>query len=423
MTAGTEPAGISVYDRLRRSDEQLLAWLSAGTHGHEVESALGEAEYQLLAPLARQAAQARHDATRLAVIVPGIMGSQLGRPRPPPWPADLLWIDPVDVSTGRLLELRWPDPHGTLAMGCIPYNYFALKLRLEIAGYTTLIHSYDWRADVATTGAALAARLRVHPAREIVVVAHSMGGLLAREALAHLERERVTRLVTLGTPHQGTLAAVQALRATYPTVRRLAALDPHHSAVELTERVFRSFPSLYDLLPVECLMSDADLRQAGSWPATAPAVDAAALVASRSRQPPMPDERCFAIVGTSQRTATFLRRVDDQFDYEISSDGDGTVPMVSARLQEGRTWYTASEHSGLPRSERVAQATIELLRQGDTRLLGSEVIASDEARVRVSDRQLLATYVDKVDWRALGHAERATYLNQLNLAPALYAPR
>lgn len=422
---GNEPAGISVYDRLRRSDEQLLHWLASGTHGHEVATTLGESEYQLLAPLARQAAAAPRDPDRLAVIVPGIMGSQLGRPRPAPWPADLLWIDPVDVSGGRLHELRWPDTQGTDALGCIPYTYFALKLRLEIAGFTTLIHSYDWRADIASAGAALAARLRAHPAREIMLVAHSMGGLLARAALAQPGLQRVRRLVTLGTPHQGTLAAVQALRATYPTVRRLAALDPLHSAETLTEQVFRSFPSLYDLLPAEGALGELDLFSAASWPPDAPTIDAAALAAAAAaaRRAPAADGRCFAIVGTGQRTATWLRRHGGEFEYEISSDGDGTVPFVSARLADGRTWYTASEHSNLPRSERVAQATVELLRAGDTHLLGSDVVASDEAHVRVTDTQLRATYATKVDWRALSHEERAAYLNQLNLAPALYAPR
>jgi pimeloyl-ACP methyl ester carboxylesterase len=422
---GNEPAGISVYDRLRRSDEQLLAWLAAGTHAHEVATSLGEAEYQLLAPLARQAANAPRDAHRLAVIVPGIMGSQLGRPRPAPWPPDLLWIDPVDVSGGRLLELGWPDTQGTEALGCIPYTYFALKLRLETAGYQTLVHSYDWRADVAATGAALAERLRALPASDIVIVAHSMGGLVARAALAHPSSRRVRRVVTLGTPHLGTLAAVQALRATYPTVRRLAALDPVHSAEVLAQRVFHSFPSLYDLLPVDGVLGELDLHDAANWPSSLPTLDPAALAAAGSpaRRPPPADERCFAIVGTGQRTATRVRRQDDDFEYEISSDGDGTVPFVSARLPGGRTWYTASEHSNLPRSERVAHAAVEILRTGDTRLLGSEVVDSDEAHVHVTDTQLRATYAAKVDWRALSHAERAAYLNQLNLAPSLYAPR
>ena len=41
----------------------------------------------------------------------------------------------------------------------------------------------------------------------LILVGHSMGGLVARSYLATYGTGRVTRLVTLGTPHQGTLLA------------------------------------------------------------------------------------------------------------------------------------------------------------------------------------------------------------------------
>lgn len=417
-----EPAGISVYDRLHRSDAQLLQWLAAGTHAHEVATCLGEAEYQLLAPLARQAAQARRDPDHRVLVIPGVMGSELGRPRAAPWPDDLLWIDPVDVSTGRLLELGWPDSSGTRALGSTPYTYFALKLRLDAAGFHTGLYCYDWRADIASAGAALAAHIRALGSATVSIVAHSMGGLLARAALQHRGMERVRLVVTLGTPHRGTIAAVQALRATYPTVRRLAALDPRHSAEELTERVFRTFPSLYDLLPTSEALTDLDLFDAAHWPRGGPQPDLTALQAAGTapRRPPLADARFHAIAGTGQRTATILRRIDDEFEYEIGSDGDGTVAVASATLPGGRNWFDVCEHSGLPRSERVAQATAELLRTGETSLLAHEVSASDATHVRVTDAQLRTTYTEKVDWRALSNEERGRYLNQLNLAPPLY---
>lgn len=422
MSAETEPAGLSVYDRLHRSDTQLLQWLADGTHGYEVATCLGEAEHQLLAPLARGAAQAQRDPDHRVLILPGVMGSELGRPRAAPWPNDLIWIDPVDVSGGRLPELTWPDNSGTRALGVIPYTYFALKLRLDAAGFFTDLYSYDWRSDVASAGAALAAHIRTLNARHVSIVAHSMGGLLIRAALQCPGMERVRRVVTLGTPHLGTLGAVQALRATYPTVRRLAALDPQHSAEQLAQRVFHSFPSLYDLLPAPGVLTDIDLFDARQWPAFGPRTDAAMLRAASTRMTasPLHDARFLAIAGTGQRTATALRRAGDDFQYEISSDGDGTVPMISAMLAADRTWFDVCEHSGLPRSERVAQATAELLRTGETTLLAHEAGVSDVAHVHVTDAQLRNTYSEKVDWRALSKEERARYLNQLNLAPPLY---
>ena len=44
-------------------------------------------------------------------------------------------------------------------------------------------------------------------ATEVMIVAHSMGGLLVRAYLAQATAARVTKLVTLGSPHQGTRLA------------------------------------------------------------------------------------------------------------------------------------------------------------------------------------------------------------------------
>ena len=203
---------------------------------------IGESEYQLLAPLARQAAQARREPDHRVLIIPGVMGSELGRPRAAPWPDDLLWIDPVDVSAGRLLELALARPFGHSRPGIHSLHLLRAEAAPGCPGFHTGLYSYDWRADIAAAGAVLAAHVRALDTRDVSIVAHSMGGLLVRGPRSGtIGLERVRRVVTLGTPHLGTLAAVQALRATYPTVRRLAALDPRHSAEQLTEQVFHSF--------------------------------------------------------------------------------------------------------------------------------------------------------------------------------------
>ncbi len=71
-------------------------------------------------------------------------------------------------------------------------------------------------------------------ARELDVVAHSMGGLVARAWIgARGPASGIARLVTLGTPHQGTLTLrwlaldpmVGQMRPGSPLLRRLAAAD------------------------------------------------------------------------------------------------------------------------------------------------------------------------------------------------------
>lgn len=60
-------------------------------------------------------------------------------------------------------------------------------------------------ASIAARAAALANQVRALPDRRVNLIAHSMGGLDARYAIAKLGlADRVTSLTTLGTPHQGT---------------------------------------------------------------------------------------------------------------------------------------------------------------------------------------------------------------------------
>ncbi len=45
------------------------------------------------------------------------------------------------------------------------------------------------------------------PADRVVIVAHSMGGLVARAALQRIDASRVAHVITLGTPHHGAFTA------------------------------------------------------------------------------------------------------------------------------------------------------------------------------------------------------------------------
>jgi pimeloyl-ACP methyl ester carboxylesterase len=417
-----EPADLSIYDRLRRTDEELQAWLASGAHHRELAAQLGEAEYELLAPLARAAGAATIDATTQVFILPGIMGSQLGRVRAAPWPPNLLWIDPSDIVAGRLAELRLPGAASLVTLGAISYTYFALRLRLRAAGLAVQAHDYDWRQGISQQGQLLAAKLRAVSRQRVVLVAHSMGGLVARAALMQPGLDHVSHVITLGTPHGGTFAPVQALRGTYPSVRRLAALDTVHTAEQLAQEVFSSFPSLYEMLPVAGAHSEVDLHAPGTWPPTGPQPQSELLRAAPGLQQQLAasDARYTSIVGTGIRTVTGLARRGDDFEYTVSSAGDGTVPTWSATLAGADNRYLHSEHSALPRDAQVAAAIVSLL-HGDRCLLASTPAYVSPQQVRVSDTELRTSDAAKLDWRTLGADERRRYFNQLNLMPQQYA--
>jgi pimeloyl-ACP methyl ester carboxylesterase len=430
--AGRSPTGVvSVYDRMCWPDGALENALATGAHRRELLAWFGPSEYRRLAALSLQAARATQGAATAGgaqrakvYLIPGLLGSQLGWPRQAGQPRDLLWLDPADIAAGRLMSLRWRrELGGLIALGAIPHTYLALRLRLTAAGYEVVTHDYDWRADISVAAADLARRLAQDASPRIVLIGHSMGGLLARAALglcAPAVAASIECVIGLGTPHGGSIGAVQALRATYPVVLRLAALDRRHDAQTLGRRVFHSFVSLYQMLPHS--LPDLDVFSASDWPLTGLRPAPRSLRVARDFLGALPpaDPRFICIVGTGQRTVTGITRARGQFRYEITDAGDGTVPASRASLPGSRAYALACEHGELTRSARVAAALIDLIETGSTTRLREGVRARFGQRVLVSDAMLKAAFRHKLDWQRLDAAARRRYLNALNAPPPLY---
>src|SRR6188508_2363597 len=133
---------------------------------------------QELSRLARRAAGMRGGPRLL--ILPGIMGSSIGLIRKNGG-VDVLWFDPVEICQGHLMKLALPAGSRYWATGVLKFAYERLRLVLRIA----VFHPYDWRRDLLWNGRELADRLLREKRQDVVVVGHSLGGLIARAALAH----------------------------------------------------------------------------------------------------------------------------------------------------------------------------------------------------------------------------------------------
>ena len=159
----------------RRPDRRLLR---SGAHAALLIAYFGETEYRELAHLARLAATRRNPRGRPVFVLPGIMGSRLGTVQRKI--SDLLWLHPTAIAEGRLLELALPGPRSMRA-GRDAAGLSEAAAALEIAGFrpaSTLSTgepiSTGWRGRsraVERTGAP-----------KVFVVAHSMGGIVARLA-------------------------------------------------------------------------------------------------------------------------------------------------------------------------------------------------------------------------------------------------
>ena len=250
------------------SDELERALLTGESRG-VLEDYFGPDNYNRLRDLARDASTRPVRGGPRVLILPGIMGSTLAK-KGLLGIEDILWINPVEIALGKLTSLKLDGAASPYhAAGAILLAYLKLKLRLKINGFDADFFPYDWRRSLEDLGADLANKIRQEPASQVSLVAHSMGGLVARMALP-AAGEKVSRLIMLGTPNCGSFAPVQVIRATYDVVQKIAKLDLRHSAEELSGEVFNTFPGLYQMLPSPEKFSAINLYKPDGWPANGP---------------------------------------------------------------------------------------------------------------------------------------------------------
>lgn len=408
----SERTDVSVYDRLVWPEGVVEQLLASGERRRELIAYFGEAEYARLQPLAVAAAAATQDPDRCVVVIPGLMGSQLSLRRAGPAPDDLLWLDPTDISQGQLRMLTLPGPL-VMTAGPVLHGYLPMKLALQAAGYTVRCFAYDWRRDITESGAQLARQLGAETAREISVIGHSMGGLVARIAMRSTSGQRMQRLITLGTPHGGSYAPVLAVRGVYPLVRRLAQIDKTHTAESLARNVFSSFHSLYQMLPLD---NPLDLIDSRNWPSTGPQPNATLLDRVTMVRLGGPDARISAIAGFGFETAVNVTRVEQEFYYRFDFSGDGTVPTARATLKGCEAWYCQVSHNELMRSPVVHDAVLHILADKAPQLAGAPPTLQDHPH-SASDDELRRQLCDKIDWSTLDPVQRRQFLDSLNSAP------
>ena len=387
-------------------DEQILALLRSGAHAALMSAYFGDVAYRELSHLAKLAAIRRDERGPAVFILPGIMGSRLGSSTQH---AGLIWLHPAAITEGSLAELKLPSPK-LKTVGIMLPGYLKLRFSLEIAGFRAIFHPFDWRGDLIELGRELLEAIEHSGERRVMLVAHSMGGLVARAALSQDSNRRIAKLIQLGAPNAGSYAPVQALRAVYPTVRKIAALDRLHSAEELARTVFLTLPGLYQLLPT----FHQDLFDPKSWPNDELTPHSKLLKQARHSREQLgnADERCFVIAGVNQETIVAATLRDSQFEYTVQRAGDGTVPIASAHRKGARTWYVAENHGALTNNNAVLAAVDEILMHGDTQRLPRHAPKEDHAfERRITDNELRREAIKKVPWESLSLDSRRRILD------------
>jgi pimeloyl-ACP methyl ester carboxylesterase len=259
----------------------------------------------------------------------------------------------------------------------VPANYFEF--------------AYDWRLSNRTTAAKLKAlvetRLPIWQRSQkggrdakIILVAHSMGGLVSRYYLEKLEGwENCRALVTFGTPYRGSVNAIDYLANGYKK-----------AFVDFTDAM-RSMPSVYELLPIWRMLGDR-----GAWRRPAEAEGVPNLSSARAgdalafhreieeaveRHKAIPEYlanryHIIPVVGVAQPTLqsaridgnslSTSRELPGWIDTTLGG-GDGTVPRVSATpielSDEYRETFFAERHGSLQNNLYVLDDLRERLKQ------------------------------------------------------------
>jgi pimeloyl-ACP methyl ester carboxylesterase len=391
-----QPARAAAGSKLRSGfglpPDELERYLLTGEARGSLEDYFGPDAYAQLRDLARDASTRSVRGGERVLILPGIMGSTLAKKGLLGF-EDVLWIDPIEIALGRLTELKLGAGVSAYhANGVILFAYLKLKLRLKIAGFDADFFPFDWRLGLPDLGDALANKIAGEPAQRVSLVAHSMGGLVARAALKTAGK-KVSRLIMLGTPNYGSFAPVQAIRGAYDVVQKIALIDLGHDAETLSRDVFSTFPGLYQMLPSPEKFATVDLYKAKTWPRTGPQPQASLLSTVKVAMDRLADAdgRFYLIAGVNQETVTDLRIDGGEFIYTTSPDGDGTVPLAFARLSglpNEQTYFVEEGHGGLPNNGTVEAAVVDLLSKGVTTALSTERPASSRGARVVTETEL-----------------------------------
>jgi hypothetical protein len=285
-----------------------------------------------------------------AIVIPGYVGSKLADPVH----GHLVWLDVQGLLnpevTLEALRLDIGDPDRLVPVGILdeitvlppfwdPGVYKGLtaflrnNLRLRVFEFY-----YDWRKSVEEAADRLNDQiirwLHETGERQVDLIAHSFGGLVARAYLAKYDAApQVGRLITLGTPHKGAVEALQSIVQGYRFFTFAAAK---------MKQVTRTFPSVYEVLPNDAAdamfqagSQDANPMTASGWCETAAMKGAMAEAAARvgrlfPRELPV---ETWMITGTRVDTMTSASFVGARTTFAETDQGDGTVPEVSARGQ------------------------------------------------------------------------------------------
>jgi tetratricopeptide (TPR) repeat protein len=371
-------------------------------------------------------ARSAPDANKPAVFVlPGILGSHLKQGLPPH--DDRIWLGPRLLGGFDRLTYQPGGADHVADDGPIGLVYDKLLAYLETT-HEVIPFGFDWRRPIEEEAQRLAERMRhaldvrKSSGQPVRVLAHSMGGLLARtvqlvapDVWGRLMAHADARLVMLGTPNGGSWAPMQVLSGDDTFGNALTAIGSpfaNRKARTLMARMPGFLQLQAGLLDRKlALDQEATWQQLAQddfrreqerswWQRYAGDVATAAYEWGVPPQAVLDQARALRtkldtqLAGALKTSASKMRLVvghakSTPDGFELGSDGlvyldlqdggDGRVPLASALLPGVATWTLDCEHGSLPSAKQAFDAFADLLARGSTSRLPPLAATRDAA--------------------------------------------
>ncbi|MGD8190400.1 lipase/acyltransferase domain-containing protein [Brevibacillus ginsengisoli] len=276
-------------------------------------------------------------------------------------------------------------------------EYFSMAQKLQSIGYqkgrTLFGFPYDWRLSGSTNSTQLKQTidraLQNSGAKQVQLVAHSMGGILIKETLLSNPsyQQKVRKVIYIGTPFLGAPRAFEALTSGYnfdippfseKTGKQISQfapavfeLLPSRQFVEKQKFLYLrdqeqlkplSYQDLYSNRHVNSiyqpLLKYADAQHA-KWDSRMVTVPQYAIIGEGQYTP----------VGYEVKAAT--NQLVPMYD---KAQGDGTVPVISSSFslkdEIKKKFYINSSHLDLVKNKNVIEQVVNLLKGIETTLTG-----------------------------------------------------
>ncbi len=338
------------------------------------------------------------------IIIPGILGTELVRGD------ETLWLD-----LGRTIVTPGDEFMDTLAMnvdgvssidgisatevirqkglaGKVVFDYLGgLINKLKETGYKEntdlFVFPYDWRLDNVYTAQKLKEKidsvLSQTGSGKVTLVAHSMGGLIAKQYIADNGSDKVDKLIFIGTPHLGAPNAAKTLL--FGDNLGFEFVFSFLNELEI-KNIAQNMPSIYQLLPSPSYFTklggyfyDLAIHKVFNYDETSAYLNIQGnnqsmlgqVVAFHSSLDSLDLSRIktYNIVGCKTATITRIIRRNSEVggdEYYLGMQtGDGTVPLGSADLagfSGVENFYVKNTvHSKMPSLDNVRQLVVKIV--------------------------------------------------------------